>query len=59
MTDTDIHPPLCIPDMILPNGIIFQNLNIASAVMGVSTLLPKVNNHVPQTGLALGSTSWR
>jgi hypothetical protein len=43
-TETDIHPPLCIPDMILPNGIIFQDLNVASAVKGVSTLLRKVTN---------------
>jgi hypothetical protein len=44
MTDTDIHPPLCISDMILPNGIVFQDLNIASAVMGVCTLLTTVTN---------------
>jgi hypothetical protein len=42
--DLTLFSIIIIPDMILPNGIIFQDLDIASAVMEVSTLLPKVTN---------------
>ena len=40
----EFHPPLIFPDMILPHGSLFQERDIASALVGVSTLLPKVSN---------------
>ena len=32
--DTDIHPPLRIPDMILPHLNLFQEIDVTSAVVG-------------------------
>ena len=41
---TEIHPPLIFPDMILPHSSLFQEHDIASALVGVSQLLSKVTN---------------
>jgi hypothetical protein len=41
---TEFHPPLIFPHMILPHDSLFQERDIASALVGVSTLLPKVSN---------------
>ena len=44
LTDSDFHPPMLIPDMILPNGCIFQQSDVSSSAARVSKLLCRVTN---------------
>ncbi len=44
LAETGIHPPFLIPEMVLPHFCPFQEDDVASAVAGVTKLLPKVTN---------------
>jgi hypothetical protein len=43
LAETDIHPPLHLPEMVLSHLSLFQQDDVASALAGVTKLLPKVS----------------